>query len=161
MTAPVMKDGGERQEFATGAVRDTAEGKPMYRFLPPFAWPHVHDKYGSYIRAALNAETNVDKRDIFIQLYEVLVVHVGHERLLEWLRQGSLKYDAFNWAKGISCLRCLDSIGRHMAAAAIGKSDEDHLAALMCNVMFTIQYLVRDTSGNPIPGIVDFYDFNQ
>ena len=32
-----MKDSGERQQFSTGAVRDTAEGKPMLSLISPFA----------------------------------------------------------------------------------------------------------------------------
>ena len=32
-----LKDSGERQSFQTGAVRDTATGKPMLDLLPPWA----------------------------------------------------------------------------------------------------------------------------
>jgi len=32
-----MKDSGERQDFNTGAVRDTVEGKPALELISPFA----------------------------------------------------------------------------------------------------------------------------
>ena len=32
-----MEDSGEREVFATGAVRDTAEGKPAIHLISPFA----------------------------------------------------------------------------------------------------------------------------
>ncbi len=36
-----MNDSGERQEFVTGAVRDTAEGKPRPDLISPFAEERV------------------------------------------------------------------------------------------------------------------------
>ena len=36
-TAPMLPDSGKREEFSTGSVRDTREGKGRYELLPPLA----------------------------------------------------------------------------------------------------------------------------
>ena len=41
-----IKDSGERQEFDTGAVRDTQSGKPRYDLIPPVAHYRVAMHYG-------------------------------------------------------------------------------------------------------------------
>lgn len=93
-----MQDSGERQSFATGAVRDTADGKPRPDLISPFAM----------------------------------------ERLGEWLRLGSVKYTERNWEKGIPISRSLASLYRHLLKYQQGATDEDHMAAIMCNAMFII-----------------------
>lgn len=37
MTSTIIKDSGQRQEFDTGSVRDTQDGKGFYHCLPPYA----------------------------------------------------------------------------------------------------------------------------
>ena len=112
---PEMKDSGKRQDFDTGAVRDTAEGKPDYSLLPPFAWGFVHYKYGPKIGNALMSE---DPECCFEMILDDMLQDYGINRLLEWLRQGAAKYSAWNWAKGMPVSRCLASLGRHLAAMA-------------------------------------------
>lgn len=41
----VTKDSGQRQEFETGMVRDTQEGKPRYDLIPTLALRRVADLY--------------------------------------------------------------------------------------------------------------------
>ena len=41
-----MHDSGERQEFATGAVRDTADNKPRLELISPFA----EERLGDWLR---------------------------------------------------------------------------------------------------------------
>jgi hypothetical protein len=48
-----VKDSGERQEFETGARRDTQEGKPRFGLIPPYPlrrlamhYTNGADKYG-------------------------------------------------------------------------------------------------------------------
>lgn len=41
----VTKDSGERQEFSTGAVRDTQEGKPRYSLIPPAPLKRLAELY--------------------------------------------------------------------------------------------------------------------
>jgi hypothetical protein len=56
--AAELKDSGARQSFASGAVRDTATGKPRLALLPPwalFAWGWIMDA-GAIKYAARNWE---------------------------------------------------------------------------------------------------------
>jgi hypothetical protein len=93
-----IKDSGERQEFASGAVRDITGQKPRPDLISPFFM----------------------------------------ERLGQHLGQGAKKYNAWNWAKGIPNSRCYESLMRHLMQFAKGDTDEDHLAAAACNLMFII-----------------------
>jgi hypothetical protein len=43
---PVMADSGKREQFSTGAVRDTAEGKPRPDLISPFAM----ERLGEWLR---------------------------------------------------------------------------------------------------------------
>ncbi|GHT32672.1 hypothetical protein FACS1894214_4620 [Planctomycetales bacterium] len=95
---PVMADSGKREQFSTGAVRDTADGKSRPDLISPFAM----------------------------------------ERLGEWLRLGSEKYTERNWEQGIPVSRTTASLYRHLLKFQQGATDEDHIAAVMCNAMMVI-----------------------
>ena len=62
------------------------------------------------------------------------------ERLGTWLAKGASKYEARNWEKGIPISRCIASLKRHVNAYMKGMTDEDHAAAISCNIMFIIHY---------------------
>ena len=62
------------------------------------------------------------------------------ERLGNWLSRGAQRYEARNWEKGIPIERCIASLQRHLIAVKKGKVDEDHEAAIACNIMFIIHY---------------------
>ena len=56
-----LKDSGERQDFGTGAVRDTSEGKGRYDLLPPtalFALARVFEE-GAKKYTACNYESGI------------------------------------------------------------------------------------------------------
>jgi len=59
-------------------------------------------------------------------------------RLGEWLRLGGEKYEPRNWEKGIPISRCIESLCRHIEEYKMGRRDEDHMAAVMCNAMFIL-----------------------
>ena len=61
-------------------------------------------------------------------------------RLGMWLEKGSRKYAKRNWEKGMPIERCLASLKRHTTSYVAGDDDEDHLAAIACNIMFIIHY---------------------
>lgn len=61
-------------------------------------------------------------------------------RLGDWLRKGLEKYDERNWEKGMPISRCLEAIDRHYCKYQMGRTDEDHMAAVMCNAMFIMHY---------------------
>ncbi len=90
-----IKDSGKREDFPTGAVRDTEEGKPRYDLI------------------SVPAMT----------------------RLAHHLRKGAEKYNARNWEKGMDYSRLYSSALRHLMQWSAGDRDEDHLAAVLFNVM--------------------------
>jgi len=62
------------------------------------------------------------------------------ERLGQWLRLGALKYSDDNWSKGMPFRRCIASAMRHIVAYMMRRTDEDHLAAAFCKLMFLLHY---------------------
>ena len=67
-----------------------------------------------------------------------LISPIFEERLGLWLYKGATKYERRNWEKGIPIERSLASLKRHVNKFQIGADDEDHLAAIACNIMFII-----------------------
>lgn len=65
-----------------------------------------------------------------------LISPFAMERLGEWLRLGSLKYSERNWERGLPISRTVSSLYRHLLKYQQGATDEDHIAAIMCNAMF-------------------------
>lgn len=57
-----------------------------------------------------------------------------------WLAIGARKYAERNWEKGMPISRCIESLERHLMAYKMGKTDEDHIAALRCNAGFILHY---------------------
>jgi len=90
----------KNEQFETGAVRDTAEGKPRMDLISPF-----------FMRDLGN-----------------------------WLRVGSQRYKDRNWEMGIPMMRCVASLLRHTWQWVAHDEEEDHLAAIACNIMFIIHY---------------------
>lgn len=41
----IIKDSGKREEFKSGAVRDTQDGKPRFDLIPPHALKRLADVY--------------------------------------------------------------------------------------------------------------------
>ncbi|MBE3119587.1 MAG: hypothetical protein IMZ50_12645, partial [Candidatus Atribacteria bacterium] len=75
-------------------------------------------------------------------------------RLAEWLTKAVPHYGKDNWAKGLPLRRTWDSLMRHLIAVWEGKHDEDHEAALLCNVMFFIDTKHRVQEGQ-LPAVLD------
>jgi len=67
-----------------------------------------------------------------------LISPIFERRLGLWLDKGAQKYAPRNWEKGIPIERSLASLKRHVNAFQEGRKDEDHLAAIACNIMFII-----------------------
>ena len=65
-----------------------------------------------------------------------LISPIFINRLAKHLEAGAEKYDPRNWEKGIPIARCFRSALRHIWQALAGYTDEDHLAAAACNLMF-------------------------
>ena len=54
-------------------------------------------------------------------------------RLADWYGKGAKKYASRNWEKGMPFSRYTASMFRHLIAWMMGKTDEDHLAAVAWN----------------------------
>ena len=67
-----------------------------------------------------------------------LVSPFAMRRLGRWLALGAQKYSPRNWEKGIPIERSVESLYRHVLAFQAGETDEDHMAAVMCNAMFIL-----------------------
>lgn len=163
-----MKDSGKRQEFEGGAVRDTAEGKPKMSLLSPHIYelaicgrspwaPEGHALYG----LTKLVKDFMTTRDVYylVEALKYCIEEIGVDRLCNWLELGAKKYEAFNWAKGMYITRCLDSLLRH--ARRWGSPDEDHPAAVMCNLMFIIHYVNEIEAGRLDPKWDDRFKFKQ
>lgn len=64
-----------------------------------------------------------------------LITPFGLERLAKWYEFGAKKYSDRNWEKGLPFSRYFDSAMRHMTKFIMGRTDEDHLAAAVWNLM--------------------------
>ena len=69
-----------------------------------------------------------------------LVSPLFMRRLAVWLEKGAEKYDSRNWEKGIPMGRIVRALLRHTYQYLEGMRDEDHLAAISCNIMFLIHF---------------------
>jgi hypothetical protein len=67
-----------------------------------------------------------------------LISPIFTDRLAKHLEAGAAKYEARNWEKGIPVEASLNSLERHVIAIKEGRNDEDHMAAIACNIMFMI-----------------------
>jgi hypothetical protein len=63
------------------------------------------------------------------------------ERLAKHLEAGAANYGDRNWEKGLPIGRMFGSLFRHSWQAFMGDTDEDHLAAVICNAMFILHTL--------------------
>ena len=61
-------------------------------------------------------------------------------RLAKWLEKGAKKYGERNWEKGMPFSRFTDSAERHLTKFKMGLKDEDHLAAIIFNIMAIIHF---------------------
>jgi hypothetical protein len=139
------KDSGKREQFASGMVRDTQEGKLRYdlAFDGPLFWSCFDDTYqGALVRAMqrwyeqgglVNASAVVLELAKLVQggLFEVVDRYAG------LMMRGAIKYSERNWmqAEGEAELkRFRSSACRHFKQYIHGETDEDHLAAVFFNL---------------------------
>jgi len=162
--SPTMRDSGTRQEFSTGAVRDAAGDKPPVGLLSPcWLWrladaaaahegqPNLDGtrtlmKAWAYLQAWRDGRADADW--LALASWNAMFVIAGRplsldfpptaalRRLVAWLDLGAQKYNPRNWERGIPLARTTESTMRHMIAVAAGDDDEDHAAAVLCNLMF-------------------------
>jgi len=81
------------------------------------------------------------------------------ERVGIWLAKGAKKYSERNWEKGIPFSRCIASLERHLMSYQQGKTDEDHLSAIVFNAMALIHYeemIARDQLPSSLKDIPNY-----
>ena len=135
----MIKDSGERREFATGAVRDIQEGKGRCDLLPlsvvahflnnpTFAQIHNFVISGNvrYLYDALSS--NGIFNDPYTQIIEVS----------KHFEEGCKKYGENNWRKGIPTHCYIGSAIRHYLKWLRGDKDEPHDRAFCWNILCCI-----------------------
>lgn len=144
-TGFVVKDSGKRQDFTTGARRDTQDGKGDFsRF--PFGW------LWELAKAMQARNEPMDRLDL-VPVEPLL-------RLAAVYGRGGTKYDAAptrenpdplgNWRKGIPLSRTISSLQRHVMLWALGDETEDHLAQAVWNC-FTLMWTQEEVRAGRLP----------
>ena len=89
--------------------------------------------------AQRNASTNRGRYDLISgKFLRRLAIH---------LEKGAINYGSRNWEKGIPLRRSFEALVRHIYQWLEGEVDEDHLAAVACNIMFIIHTEVMIETG--------------
>lgn len=70
------------------------------------------------------------------------------------LTKGAEKYAPNAWRSGMPYSRCISSALRHLLQFAAGQTDEDHLAAAICNLTFIATYR-EDIAAGRLPASLD------
>jgi hypothetical protein len=89
------------------------------------------------------------------------------ERLGNWLAKGAIKYEPWNWAKGMPMSTVIASLERHIMKFQQGLTDEDHLAGIAANAMFLLDFDERIKRGLLSPEFDDMriwypaFDYNS
>ena len=121
-TGFITKDSGTRDEFKTGALRDTLLGKGRADRLP-WEWIELLSKS---LEGPFGDDVNVIEGLKLLPIRPLL-------RLAALYGRGKIKYGADNWLKGMPLSRIFASMANHLIKWAKGEGDEDHLAAVAWN----------------------------
>lgn len=138
MTNFVTKGGGEKERFATGAQRDTQDGKPLFHLIPIETLDLLQSLY-SKVRLVVDRTnppvTSLCPED---ETRRDLIPDTFLNRLGGLLKRGADKYGDDNWKKGIKLLRIYASAFRHSVLWYAGDTSEDHATAAAWNWMAII-----------------------
>lgn len=135
----MIKDSGDRREYATGAVRDMAEGKGRCDLLPLDVAARILQD-GKVLRLISEFQRSEDTRF----LYEALDIFRNScdwddsTMLLEvakHMEDGAKKYGERNWEKGLPVDCYIDSAVRHYLKLLRGDDDEPHDRAFCWNML--------------------------
>lgn len=144
----MIKDSGERTEFATGAVRDLREGKGRCDLMPLDVAANCFEDSNEDSFYILKHLDDFKKDKSINSLYAILIYNVCKEEadkianmLLDisyHFEEGAKKYGENNWQKGIPVHCYLDSAIRHYLKYIRGDDDEPHYRAFVWNIMCCI-----------------------
>ena len=139
----MIKDSGERREFATGALRDIQEGKGRCDLLPL-------DILVDYFKPAQKILLCISE---YKKTGEILFLYLALDdfcSLCKWhyttmllevskhFEEGAKKYGEYNWQKGINTHSYIDSGLRHLLKWLRGDNDEPHDRAFEWNLLCCI-----------------------
>lgn len=149
-------DTGDRQEFKTGSMRDTAAGKGtphliageiMSQIIPS----HQHQltriekllfSYNTALEDGEGLNNIIDSAKIAL-LYLITLENGSYynamRRFSQHYENGAKKYAPNNWRKGQPMSRYYDSAMRHLWLLIDDNKDEDHASALLWNLTCIIQ----------------------
>lgn len=139
----MLKDSGCRREFASGAVRDIAEGKGRCDLMPLDVLWHMYSEafwpfksIDAYIRKG-------DIEDLESMLRRFLEKQYGDPitgflEVSKHYEDGALKYAERNFEKGIPLHCFIDSAVRHYLKMQRGDDDEPHDRAFVWNILGAI-----------------------
>ena len=167
---PKMHDSGEREQFEDGAVRDSGEGKTSFKLISPFSmlnWAkekmelfHIEDGPLRILSFVLMFLKTKDTKNLTYAFY-ACIEEYGWDRLSKWLQLGAEKYDERNWEKGMPFSRVVDSFIRHCFQEYAQEEDEDHGAAMTCNLMFLLHYIGAIEEGTLDPKWDDLPEYKR
>ncbi len=134
---PRILDSGERTEFASGAVRDTARGKGRCDLLPLDVCACLMDC--DPVLVQLQRFFYEKQRDaLWVLLREVSEPAFGLFRgMADMLLEVAVHFEdgERNWEKGIPIARYVDSAVRHYLKWKRGDTDERHDRAFVWNIL--------------------------
>lgn len=149
----MIKDSGDRREFATGAVRDMAAGKGRFDLMPMREIAAIHEDFFMHCIANF-METG--KAWCLREAIQDILTHypTQHHAWLELAKHfenGAAKYGEYNWQKGIESRSYIDSAMRHYCKFKAGFDDEPHLTACLWNLVCCLWTINNKPELNSFP----------
>lgn len=142
----MIKDSGERREFATGAVRDIQEGKGRCDLMPLDVVANVYLRYfpdnTGYVLEEMFKFTETAAEEHLIEALDKFTAYESYADMFlevsKHFEEGAKKYGEWNWQKGIPVKCYIDSAVRHYLKWLRGDNDEPHDRAFVWNIMCCI-----------------------
>lgn len=151
----IIKDSGNRTEFASGAVRDMREGKGRCDLMPLDVVADIlrdpiideiakFQEDGKDVTHLYKALLNVPQSEVFPDVHTMFLEVAKH------FEAGCKKYGEDNWRKGIPAKCYIDSAVRHYLKFLRGDKDEPHDRAFVWNILccvWTVKHLGVNADG--------------
>lgn len=154
---PKIKDTSARREFATGAVRDIAEGKGRCDLLPldvVASW--MNDAVLCEIASFMQTHSVVYLRSALSHFCSRRYPDSGRADMMldlaKHFEDGAKKYGEYNWQKGLPVHCYVDSGVRHYLKWFRGDSDEPHDRAFVWNIVCCIWTMMHKPECDDLPG---------
>ena len=169
-----LKDSGARREFASGAVRDIAEGKGRCDLLPLDIVAELLNYYSiddedndephwiegdvyeilksinEFIRRG-NVQDIYNAMGYFIEISGFKTIPKAILEVSKHYEDGARKYAERNWEKGIPCHCYVDSGIRHLLKWLDGWDDEPHDRAFLWNMLGLLWTVEHKPEMNDLP----------